>query len=63
MFAWLSAPVPSSSSTNTLFSRGGLGIADEASAGPDKPPAAANAAKATSAAVAAAAIPRASRRL
>src|SRR5580693_2141513 len=38
MFAWLSAPVPSSSSTNTLFSRGGLGITDGESAGPDQPP-------------------------
>ncbi len=61
MFAWLSAPVPSSSSTNTLFCRGGLGITEDACAGPDRPPAAANAAKATTAAATAAPTPRGSR--
>ena len=59
-FAWLSAPVPSSSATNTLFLDGGLGITEEAEAGPDNPPTAAT--SATSATAAAAPIPAASLR-
>ena len=61
MFSWLSAPVPSSSSTNTLFAPGGLGITEDGCAGPDRPPAAANAAKAITTAPMAAPIPRARR--
>ncbi len=59
-FAWLSAPVPSSSATNTLFFDGGLGMTDEAEADPDRPPTAATTPNATSATAAAAPMPAAS---
>ena len=35
MFSWLSAPVPSSSSTNVWLAGGGVGMADAADALPD----------------------------
>ena len=62
MFAWLSAPVPLSSSTKTLLARGGAGMTEDGRAGPDRAPATANAATATAAALTAAPAPRASRR-
>ena len=62
MLAWLSAPVPLSSSMNILFFDGGLGITDEAEAEPDNPPTAAIMPNATSATAAAAPIPAVSLR-